>query len=339
MPSLTMPQDTRQALATAGVIVLAVFAATTIAHATHVPAMLLAAVAGLCLAGAPPMLRHAKTLGFMARTLLRLGVALLGAKVSVQQFTALGLDYASGVAALVACVLAAGWFLAKPLKVDSHGALVAAASVAICGASAAAAVAAALPQRPQTERLLVPVILFTTLLSTIVMFIYPAIGVVLHLPPSVLGGFLGAAIHDVAQVAGAGFAVSQEVGETAMIVKLWRVALLLPAVLVVALLFSAQAQDTQAKGSGPAWGAILPWFLIVFVILAAANSMNYIPPHIKDLAAQATTWLLAIAIVAMGAKTSIRDIRGVGSGVITMILALSALIAVGALALAKVFLA
>ena len=119
--------------------------------------------------------------------------------------------------------------------------------MAICGASAALALAAALPAHPQKERATLFTVVSVSALSTLAMIVYPMIAQALGLDARAAGIFLGATIHDVAQVVGAGYAMSQQTGDVATFVKLLRVAMLLPVIVVAVLLSRRQA---SAVGEG-----------------------------------------------------------------------------------------
>ena len=141
-------------------------------------------------------------------------------------------------------------------------------AVAICGASAALAIAAVLPDGPEQQRATVMTVVGVTALSTVAMILYPLIAAAAGLDTHTTGIFLGATIHDVAQVVGAGYSVSAEAGDTATIVKLFRVALLLPVVLVLSLIVRNGAGAAPSSSRPP----LLPVFLVAF-----ARSSRSIP--------------------------------------------------------------
>ena len=114
----------------------------------------------------------------------------------------------------------------------------------------------------------------------------------------VAGVFIGGAIHDVAQVVGAGFTVSDEAGETATLVKLFRVAMLAPVVLVSSIALTRYSPVDVSRSKTP----LLPRFVIGFIVLATAHSLGLIPASVADWIAQASGWLLLIAISAVGIK-------------------------------------
>ncbi|MBV6656825.1 MAG: putative sulfate exporter family transporter, partial [Devosiaceae bacterium] len=168
--------------------------------------------------------------------------------------------------------------------------------------------------------------------------LYPLITNALGLDDHTAGVFMGAAIHDVAQVVGAGFSVSEEAGETATLVKLLRVSMLAPTVLVIAILARHYARDeVGSDGKRP---PLLPTFVLMFIVLAAINTFFAIPAPITDFVATVSGWLLLIAIAAVGIKTSLTDVTQVGGGAVAAITAqtvfIALFVAAGMLLLASV---
>jgi uncharacterized integral membrane protein (TIGR00698 family) len=147
-----------------------------------------------------------------------------------------------------------------------------------------------------------------TALSTVAMIVYPLIAHALGFDAHRAGIFLGATIHDVAQVVGAGYSVSTVAGDTATIVKLFRVALLLPAVFIISFVFRSGMGTHDSTQRPP----LLPAFLVAFAVLVAVNSSGRIPPAVTAALQEASRWCLILAIAALGTKTSLGDLAKVG---------------------------
>ena len=286
-----------------------------------VPALLIGAGLGLALAAAPRPAAADDAIAAAARTPLRLGVALLGAKITAQQIAALGLPFTLALAGCVAAIIGIGMAIAPWFRVSRRDGFIAAGSTAICGASAAAAIGSVFPSDDKVRRAVLGAILATAFLSTVAMFAYPAFVHLIGLSGAGAGAFLGASIHDVAQVAGAGFAVGQDAGETAMIAKLWRVAMLAPVVLIAALIVRGRSATDGPKP------AFLPWFLLVFLALAAANTFGLIPKPAQEVAEQTSALLLLYAVTALGLATSWRELKAIGWGLFGLILTLTIILA------------
>ena len=144
-------------------------------------------------------------------------------------------------------------------------------------------------------------------LSTVAMIAYPMVARALGLNPLDAGVFLGGTIHDVAQVVGAGYSMSHEIGDTATVVKLMRVAMLLPVILCAALI--TRAQGGHESGKRP---PLLPWFAVAFVIFAGITSTGLIPPAVQKAGSELSTWCLVTAISALGMKIQIKELTTVG---------------------------
>ena len=178
-------------------------------------------------------------------------------------------------------------------------------ATAICGASAALALAASLPSHPLTERATLFTVIGVSVLSTLAMIAYPVVVRSLGLDDVQAGMFLGGTIHDVAQVVGAGYSVSNETGDAATLVKLMRVAMLLPVIACAVLI-------TRTQGGASVRAPILPWFAIAFAALVAVNSTGWIPQPVLALGNDVSYWCLVAAIAAIGMKTQLKQLLSVG---------------------------
>ena len=209
---------------------------------------------------------------FAARTILRFGVALLGARVTAGQIVALGIGPVLTVIVGVTLTIAVGWLLSRLFGLERDLGLLTGGATAICGASAALALSAVMPRHENSERNTILTVVGITALSTAAMVIYPLLVKSLGLDHRTAGVFLGGTIHDVAQVVGAGYIISPETGDVSTIVKLMRVAMLVPAVLCFSLIF-------RERGTGRAGGKLvsLPGFLVAFVLIVIVNSLGLVP--------------------------------------------------------------
>lgn len=238
---------------------------------------------------------------FSARTLLRFGVGLLGLRLSIGDVESIGLTPVIAVVGFVLATLACGALLSRLLGRRMAFGLLAGGSVAICGASAALAIASVLPPRPDREQDTLFVVIAVTALSTVAMVIYPVMFQAMGLNDVESGFLIGATIHDVAQVVGAGYSISEEAGVIATFVKMLRVALL-PVVMLV-VMFSFRGAQTQK--------VTLPWFLVMFVLLAILANTGVLPQAVIDIVAELSRWCLVIAIAALGVKTNLAKFREV----------------------------
>jgi len=292
-------------------------AATYLSDHYHAPPVIFALLLGMALNELSSEGRYTPGINVSARTLLRISVALLGLRITFAQVGGLGWSAAVMVITSVPLTICFGWALSKVLKIDGRFGVLSAGAVGICGASAAMAIAVAWP-RENSERDTVVVIACITTYSTIAMVLYPAMLSHLHLDPLQTGQFLGGSIHDVAQVVAAGYASSPQAGDSATIVKLMRVTMLLPVVLIITM-GVARGADRSARHANKV--ALLPWFLVVFVLLAALNGFELVSKPIAASLTEASKWLLVISVAALGMKTSLREMMAVGSTAVALIAA------------------
>jgi uncharacterized integral membrane protein (TIGR00698 family) len=301
-------------LALAGLLaVIAVAGAPLLARLVPIPAMLIALFLGIAL---NPLARQEwfqPGLVFCLKTILRWAVALLGLRIALNDIAVLGWTTALLVIAAMAATVVSGFLLARASGQASEYGALAGAGTAVCGASATLATAIVLPDYKGKEADVVFVVVAVNALSTAAMVLYPPICAWLGFDPQLTGVMLGGTIHDVAQVVGAGYAVSEPVGNTAVIVKLFRVFLLLPVVLTIGWWFSRRTVKADAAKIP------FPVFALVFVALCVLNSVAgtvaAIAPvyaWIKAPLIGASTWGLLIAISALGLGTSLPAIAALG---------------------------
>ena len=282
-------------------------AATFLSEHYGGPQFLYALLFGMAFNYIPPDGITGPGIDFAARAVLRFGVALLGARITLGQISGLGgFAVLMVIGGVIATILFGTW-LGRLLGRSSTEGLLTGGSVAICGASAALAISAVLPKDEASQRLTLLTVVGVTTLSTLSMVIYPAIAKALGLDPIGAGIFLGGTIHDVAQVVGAGFMISPEAGDTATVVKLVRVAMLVPVVLVLFVVFRRSSRDSS--GARP---PVLPGFLVGFVVLVGVNSLGLIPAKVSEGLSDISRWCLATAIAALGVKTSLKQLAEVG---------------------------
>jgi uncharacterized integral membrane protein (TIGR00698 family) len=237
---------------------------------------------------------------------LRLGVALLGARITVAQIAALGMSTALIVIGCVLGTILGGMWVARRLGLSTTQGLLSGGATAICGASAALAISAVLPRSREQDRFTLLVVVCVTSLSTIAMLLYPLLAKAAHLSPTMAGLFLGGSIHDVAQVIGAGYLLGQETGDAATIVKLFRVSMLALVVIVVSAAYRGRrATDGASAAKRP---ALVPWFLWVFLLLVAIHSMQGLPQTAQPWIADVSRACLVVAIAALGVKTSFQTL-------------------------------
>ncbi len=265
---------------------------------------------------------------FAAKAILRFGIALLGARITIEQLLGLGITPIAIVVVGVPATIIFGYFCGQWLKQSKSQSILTGASVGICGASAALAVSAVLPQDKDADKNLIFTIIGVTALSTVAMIGYPLVVTGLGLDEVESGIFLGATIHDVAQVVGAGYMMSDDVGDVATFTKLLRVAALVPVVVVISLMV---AKNGKSKAPG-ASSLPLPGFLIAFVVIVLINSTGYLPNLVSEGMIDLSRWCLVIAMVGLGMKASFKELAAMGWRPVALLIAetvfLAALVAI-----------
>ena len=277
-------------------------AASFLAEHYGAPAMLFALLIGMAFNHLSDSPEAAAGISFCSRTLLRCGVALLGLRLTFADVSQLGLTPIIGVAVMLVATLLGGVAFARLFGRSTAFGLLSGGAVAICGASAAMAIAAVLPKRLLQEEDVLLTVVGVTAMSTLAMILYPMLFHYLGLSDVESGYMIGATIHDVAQVVGAGYSVSDTAGDIATFTKLLRVALLPVVLLAVAVIFRKEAGGTAG----------LPWFVIGFVVLMVLRNTLPLPESVLNFVNDTSRFLLVIAISALGVKTSLQKLFAPG---------------------------
>ena len=268
------------------------------------PHMLFALLLGIAFNFLAEEKRSEMGIEFSAKTLLRFGVALLGLRITIDQVLDLGVDTVILLIGGVILTLVFGILASKILGKRARFGVLTGGAVAICGASAALAIASILPKSKLGERDTIFTVIAVTSLSTIAMVLYPLLTAFLELDNRTSGIFIGGTVHDVAQVIGAGYIISDEAGDFATVTKLFRVAMLVPVVLVLSAIFRSKNKRSSPEP--------LPIFIIGFCVLVALNSSGLIPEGIQIILIDTSRWCLVTAIAALGIKTSLKSMMTVG---------------------------
>ena len=296
------------------------------------PAMLYALLFGMAFNFLTEDERFASGIRFASRNILRFGVALLGLRITTGDAMELGWPVAALIVVSVAATILVGWLIGRAFGLQSGQSVLSAGAVAICGASAALAIASVLPSHKDHERNTILTVAGVTALSTVAMVFYPVFVTYLQYDNATAGIFLGATIHDVAQVVGAGYMISDQTGEISTLVKLIRVACLVPVVITISLLL--HRRRSADAGNAP----LLPWFLVAFVVLVIVNSLGWVPAEAHTMLTPVSSWCLLTAVAALGVKTSLKALADVGPAPIGVMLIQTiflAVIVIGGIALIR----
>ncbi|MDO9025556.1 YeiH family protein [Zwartia sp.] len=271
---------------------------------------------------------------FAARRILRVAVAFYGLNVSIQQIIEVGLPGLVVSVGIVLGVLVFGTLIGtKVLKLDRDTAMLTSAGSAVCGAAAVLAFESTLKAAPHKAAVAVATVV---LFGTISMFLYPILYQAgwFDMDPRAFGIFLGGSVHEVAQVVASASNIDAATTEVATIVKMTRVALLVP-VLIILGIWLQRAAIAQAKEGAPRPKLPIPWFAIGFLVLALINSANIIPENVLHTLRALDIFALTMAMTALGIETRFTQIRQAGPRVVALGVILFILLAFGGYALVK----
>jgi uncharacterized integral membrane protein (TIGR00698 family) len=244
---------------------------------------------------------------FSMRSILRFAIILLGLQLTAAELLEVGgIGFAVIAATLLATFIFTTW-LGRAMGIDRRLVELIAAGTSICGASAV--IATNTVTRASDEDVAYAVAC-VTIFGSIAMFVYPLLGSVLQLDPHHFGLWAGASIHEIAQVVAATFQQSREAGEFGTVAKLARVMMLAPVVIALGLLATRRARAMGAE-SGSA-KVPMPWFAFGFVAMVILNSLVDVPHAAMSVIIPITTFLLTMALAAMGLETNIQKLRAKG---------------------------
>jgi uncharacterized integral membrane protein (TIGR00698 family) len=259
--------------------------------------------------GTPAAFRSGVT--FSMRRILRFAIILLGLQLSLSQVVSVGIVGVTIIALTLVGTFVFTVWLGNRFGIDHKLAQLIAAGTSICGASAV--IATNTVTRASDEDVAYAVASVTVFGSAAILF-YPALAGFLQLTPHAFGLWAGASIHEIAQVVAAAFQNGTEAGNFATIAKLSRVMLLAPMILVLGHVIAKDRRAIDVGSLEPATRQAVPkpWFVAGFVTMMLFNSLNLIPPADKAYLIQATTFLLTVALAAMGLETDVGKLRAKG---------------------------
>lgn len=246
---------------------------------------------------------------FCTKEILRLGIILYGFRLTFQNVISLGTAAIVIDLAVVTVTILLGLLVGKLLKMDGDLSLLTATGSAICGAAAVLGAESVIrPQPYKTAVAVSTVVIF----GTVAMFLYPALynTGILGLNARAMGVYTGSTLHEVAHVVGAGNAMGPEISDAAVIVKMIRVILLAPVLLIIGLV---SGKRTRASHSGAKRKITVPWFAFGFIVVIGFNSLNLLPESVVNSINGLDTFLLTMAMTALGAETSMDKFRQAGA--------------------------
>jgi|OpeIllAssembly_1097287.scaffolds.fasta_scaffold116299_2 uncharacterized integral membrane protein (TIGR00698 family) len=285
----------------------------TVSGRTVVSAVAIAIVMGVLLrnlVGLPEACKPGVSLA--VKRLLRIGIALLGAQLSLGQVLRTGGKAVVVVAACILLAILAVRFVSMRMGLSDRLGTLLGVGTSICGVSAIVATAPAIEAKQEETSLAVATITVFGLLAVV---IYPLLGRALGLTDVFFGTWAGTAVNDTSQVVATGLIYSQRAGEVATVVKLTRNLFMAPVIVVLSSIYLARARsagDGAAKKGGVSLKTAVPGFVLGFLAMAVLNSLNAFPAAALDLIRTASAWLIVIALAGVGVETNLASLRTIG---------------------------
>ena len=250
---------------------------------------------------------------YCSKRILRLGIILYGFRLTLQNVADVGLAAIVIDTIIVTVTILGGVWIGRLLKMDRETALLTSIGSGICGAAAVLGAEATMRTKPyKTAVAVATVVIFGTLL----MFLYPVAyrTGILELTPEQMGIYSGSTLHEVAHAVGAGNAMGGEIADISIIVKMIRVMTLVPVLLILSWWIAARAKRSAGAGADGKKGKVaVPWFAIGFLAVIGFNSLDLIPGVVVEWINQFDTFLLTMAMAALGAETSFDKFKKAGA--------------------------
>ena len=268
---------------------------------------------------------------FCSKRILRLGIILYGFRLTLQDVTEVGIPAIIVDALMVTITICGGVMVGKWLKMDKEISLLTSVGAGICGAAAVLGAESALRVKPYKTAVAVSTVV---IFGTISMFLYPVLyrNGVFSISPELMGIFTGASVQEVAHVVGAGNAMGESVGSVAIIVKMIRVMMLVPVLLVISYTVARKASQSDEPGK-----INTPWFAILFLVVIVLNSFIPLSDSVRNGINTFDTFLLTMAMTALGAETSFDKFKKAGSKPFVLALILFCWLIVGGYLICKYF--
>lgn len=255
-------------------------------------------------------------------TVLRIAIILFGFRITFQEITGVGpAGIVIGVTIVIFTFLVAVWMGTRLFGLDRRTAILIGAGASICGAAAVVATQSIIRARSETVSIAVATVV---VFGTVSMFIYPLLYPYIGFDEYRYGIFVGSTVHEVAQVVAAGQSIGDHAAAIAVIEKMLRVILLAPFLVILSI-----RNDATTRIPGHRIPIVIPWFAVLFIMMAMVNSLQLLPKSWIQVLISIDTFLLAVAMAALGIRTHFRSVREAGAGPLKLGAALCAFLVIG----------
>ncbi len=279
---------------------------------------------------------------FSAKKILRFAIVIYGFRITFQQIAEVGMEgFLVSLIMLSTTFILGTWLGFKVFGMEKDTSMLTASGASVCGAAAVLATEPVLKAEGHKTAIAVSMVV---LFGTISMFLYPVLysaiiepsSGFLHMTPSQFGIYIGGTIHEVAQVVAVPFSIPNapiEMANNAVIVKMTRVIMIAPMLIVLGFYLSYSAK--KEGGESSAVKLVIPWFAVYFIFVAGFNSLNLIPANIVDTINQIDTFLLTMAMTALGMGTRFAKFKGLGLAPVYTALGMFVWLVVGGFVITK----
>ncbi|GAA3773579.1 YeiH family protein [Microbacterium kribbense] len=312
LPTLPQRLSTRGVDVIPGVAVCVVIAiaATVIGRfvpilGAAVPAIVIGVVISLV---RRPAGRLRPGIAYSSKFLLQCAVVLLGAQLSLTSIFQVGVESLPVMLASLAVCLAGAWLIGRRMRIQPRLRTMIGVGTGICGASAIAAVAPVIGAASAEVAYAISTIFLFNVLAVLV---FPLLGHLLAMDPHTFGLFAGTAVNDTSSVVATASVFSATALGFAIVVKLVRTLMIIPITVTLAVV-EARRSSGDEKMSARQIGTLVPWFLIGFLVVAVVNSLGVIGPGLREMLVQASIFLIAVALAAIGLSTDVAGLRRAG---------------------------
>jgi len=281
---------------------------------------------------------------FSAKKILRFAIVLYGFRLTFQEIATVGLEgFLVSLTMLTSTMILGTWLGHKIFGMEKDTSMLTASGASVCGAAAVLATEPVLKSEGYKAAIAVSMVV---LFGTISMFLYPVMYEaiikpaegLLHMDPRTFGIFVGGTIHEVAQVVAVPASIPgapEAMAHSAVIVKMTRVILIAPMLIVLGLYLTWSAKKEGLQNAGEKTKIVIPWFAVYFIMVAGFNSLHLLPQHLVDTINQIDTFLLTMAMTALGMGTIFSKFKGLGMAPLYTALGMFVWLVVGGFVITK----
>jgi uncharacterized integral membrane protein (TIGR00698 family) len=281
---------------------------------------------------------------FSGKKILRFAIVLYGFRITFQQIADVGMDgFLVSLIMLTSTLILGSWLGTKIFGMEKDTSILTASGASVCGAAAVLATEPVLKAEEYKTAIAVSMVV---LFGTISMFLYPVLYTMIienatgffHMTAREFGIYVGGTIHEVAQVVAVPASIPgapTEMADAAVIVKMTRVIMIAPMLIVLGLYLAWSAKKEGGEVSGKT-KLVIPWFAVYFIMVAGFNSFHLLPPNLVDIINEVDTFLLTMAMTALGMGTIFSKFKGLGLAPVYTALSMFIWLVVGGFVVTKI---